>query len=152
MVTKGSLEWLVALEEIRMLRTRYSRLIDAHKWEGLAEVLAPDCRMDLSQAAAFLGATDADNRRAEGRAEIISFLNASFSSAKMTLHIATLPEIEFDGDDRAHGIWRQETYVKEACPELPGCGIAYGTVWDEYVRLDRRWYIQSVTVGLDMVM
>jgi hypothetical protein len=147
------LERLIALEDIRLLRTRYSRLLDAHRWGELDDVLDPDATLDLSPAAETLrGSGSNHSKPIVGRDQIIEFMNERYSSRKQLLHIATIPEIYFDDDEHARGIWRQETFIKESTPDHSGCGIAYGTVYDQYVKRASKWWITSIRVTLDMLM
>ena len=74
-----------------------------------------------------------------------------FSQFRKILHIVTIPEIEFQDAEHATGVWRQETYVKENRPDLPGTGIAYATVYDTYRKQGGIWLFTSVRVQLDLI-
>lgn len=141
------LERLLALEDIQLLRTKYCRFIDTKQFDRLTEIMTPDCGLDLREASAPLGI---ESPPVFGRDNIIAQLNG-FGDVDRLLHIVSLPEIEFQGDT-ATGIWRQETYVKNAKPDLPGCGIAYATCYDQYRRTEDGWRIVHIRVTLDMIM
>ena len=68
----------------------------------------------------------------------------------LIMFIVTIPIIEFEGDDFARGTWRQETFIKENNPDLPGTGITYCTAHDTYRRHDKGWRIESVRVTIDL--
>lgn len=141
------LERLLALEDIKLLRTRYCRFVDTRQFARMAEILTPDAVLDLREASRPLGIESAP---LYGRDAIIAQLEA-FADVDRLLHIVSLPEIEFEGDE-ATGVWRQETYVKNARPDLPGCGIAYATCYDRYRKTEAGWRISAVRVTLDMIM
>jgi len=141
------LERLLALEDIKLLRTKYCRFVDSRQFRRMAEIMTTDCVLDLREASGPLGI---ESQPIHGCTAIIAQLEA-FSDVDRLLHIVTLPEIEFDGDE-ATGVWRQETYVKNARPDLPGCGIAYATCHDRYRRTPDGWRISHVRVTLDMIM
>jgi len=141
------LERLLALEDIRMLRAKYCQYIDSHRWRDLEQVLAPDAVLDLSGTGAVLGRAVPP---VAGREQIIRLFETGFDRLKMLLHIVTIPIIEFEGDDFARGTWRQETFIKENNPDLPGTGITYCTAHDTYRRHDKGWRIESVRVTIDL--
>lgn len=142
------LERLLALEDIRLLRHRYCRFIDSHQFARLIEVLTPDARLDMTEATRGLGLAGV---AVEGIGRIVPLL-AGYADGAMFLHLALNPEIEFQSDTAATGIWRQETYLKAAQPTLPGCGIGYATIHDSYRKTPDGWRIASVRVVLDMVV
>lgn len=142
-------ERLLALEDIRLLRAQYCRFIDSHQFARLAEVLTGDAVLDMSPTAKVLGATVEPIR---GRGDIIAMMEKVFVSLQKLLHIVTSPEIAFQDDAHAIGIWRQETFIKENRADIPGTGIAYATVHDTYRKERGRWLIASVRVEIDLVL
>ncbi|MET0370651.1 MAG: nuclear transport factor 2 family protein [Sphingobium sp.] len=148
-----AIERLLALEEIRLLRARYSQAIDAKRWSDLENILSPDAVLDLSPAAeTLLSAGRVQTAAITGRTQILLYLEDRFRHSTKRLHIATMPQIEFEGSTRAKGVWRQETYIGEAVPDHQGTGIAYGFVHDEYRKIDGIWLISSVKVTLDLIL
>lgn len=144
------LERLVALEDIKLLRAKYCYFIDNHLWSRFPEIMTEDAVLDMSDPTEKL-----NNRTLDpivGRDKIIGLMDAVFRDLRQLLHIVTMPQIEFESPEFATGIWRQETFVNELRPEAPGTGIAYGTVFDSYQKIDGRWWIKSVRVQLDLVM
>jgi hypothetical protein len=143
------LERLLAIEDIKLLRAKYCRSIDSHTFDRLREVLTEDFLLDMSPTARVLGT---EVKPISGRETVIGMMHKAFAPLEMLLHIVTIPEIEFQDEGRATGVWRQETFVKENRPELPGLGLAYATVFDTYRKEPEGWRIASVRVELDIVL
>jgi hypothetical protein len=143
------LERLLAIEDIKTLRAKYCRSIDSHNFDRLREVLTEDFLLDMSPTGKVLGS---EVQPIEGRETVIGMMHKAFAPMKMLLHIVTIPEIEFQDEARATGVWRQETFIKETRPELPGLGLAYATVFDTYRKEAEGWRIASVRVELDIVL
>lgn len=142
-------ERLLALEDIRLLRAQYGRFIDSHQFARLADVLTENAVLDMSPTGKVLGANIAP---IHGREQIISMMEKFFSSLEKLLHIVTNPEIAFEDGEHATGIWRQETFIKENRPDIPGTGITHATVFDTYRKEGGRWFIASVRVDIDLVL
>ena len=143
------LDRLLALEDIKLLRAKYCRYIDSHQFDRLAGILTEDFLLDMSPTSKVLGT---EVKPLQGRDTVVAMMNAAFAPLKMLLHIVTIPEIEFQDGEHATGVWRQETYIKENRPDLPGSGLAYATVFDTYRKEDGRWLIASVRVELEVLL
>ena len=143
------LDRLLALEDIKLLRAKYCRSIDSHDFARLRDIITEDFLLDMSPTGKVLGQPV---EPVHGRDAVMALMEQGFSQLRMLLHIVTIPEIEFQNDSHATGVWRQETFVKETRPDLPGTGIAYATVFDTYRKEAGRWLIASVRVELDVVL
>jgi hypothetical protein len=143
------LQRLLAIEDIKLLRARYCRSIDSHTFDRLGDVLTEDFVLDMSPTGKVLGS---EVPVISGRDTVIAMFHSAFASLKMLLHIVTIPEIEFQDETHATGVWRQETFIKENRSELPGLGLAYATVFDTYRKETEGWRIASVRVELDIVL
>lgn len=143
------LDRLLAIEDIKLLRAKYCRRIDGHRFAELAEILTEDFLLDMSPTGKVLGA---EVRPLRGRDTIIAMMQQNFAPLKMLLHIVTIPEIEFQDAENATGVWRQETFIKENGPDLPGSGLAYASVYDTYRKDGGRWLIASVRVELEVML
>jgi SnoaL-like domain len=142
------LDRLLALEDIRLLRAKYCRYIDSHKFDRLIEVLSEDFVLDMSPVNKVLGG------HAEpiiGRDKVIEYMNARYRTLSKLLHIATIPIIEFSDTDNAIGFWRQETIVNQWDAGVPAA-IAYATAMDSYRRVGGEWLISSVRLEIDIVI
>jgi hypothetical protein len=95
---------LAALEEIRRLKYRYLRCVDLKLWDEMADVFTADATVDYSTLA--LG----QPVRLTGRDEIVAFLRGKLGPDIVTVHFASQPEIDIDGDE-ASGTWSFEDTV-----------------------------------------
>jgi hypothetical protein len=143
------LERLLAIEDIKLLRAKYCRSIDSHDFDRLRAILTEDFLLDMSPTGRVLGT---EVKPIKGRETVVGMMHAAFAPLKMLLHIVTIPEIEFQDDSHATGVWRQETFIKENRPDLPGLGLAYATVFDTYRKEAEGWRIASVRVELDLTL
>ncbi len=95
---------LAALEEIRRVKYRYLRCVDLKLWDEIGDVFTADATVDYGTRA--LG----EPIRLRGRAEIVAFLRKSLGPGIVTVHFASQPEIDVDGDT-ARGTWSFEDTV-----------------------------------------
>jgi SnoaL-like domain len=95
---------LAALEEIRQVKYRYLRCVDLKLWDEIAEVFTADATVDYGTRA--LG----EPIQLTGRDEIVKFLRERLGPGIVTVHFASQPEIDIDGDT-ATGTWSFEDTV-----------------------------------------
>jgi len=135
----GTLERLLALEEIRAVQARYWRLMDGKAWDGLVDVFAPDAVMD------FPGDRGG---RTTGALDCVTYIRERVGAAR-TVHHGHTPEIEFEAPDRATGRWAMEDLI-EWPEDAPLRGIralhGWGHYHNEYVRLGTHWRISRTSV------
>jgi hypothetical protein len=136
----SDLEWLVALEEIRQLKARRDRYIDAHDWAGYESLHAPDHRsqhaaVDMSRPheAAPAAWTSA--------AEMMSNVKRILTAGQRTLiHHSYDPEIVFDTPTKARGIWAMtDCGVSRQADGSDGWYVVYGYYYETYEKRDGRW-------------
>jgi SnoaL-like protein len=124
---------LAALEEIRRLKYRYLRCVDQKLWDEIGEVFTADATVDYGTKA--LG----EPIRLRGREEIVAFLRKSLGPGIITVHFASQPEIDTDGDT-ATGTWSFEDTVIATEYRVVVKGAAFYE--DRYLRgEDGRWRI-----------
>jgi SnoaL-like domain len=124
---------LAALEEIRRLKYRYLRCVDLKLWDEMADVFTPDATVDYGTRA--LG----EPVRLAGRDEIVGFLRDRLGPDIITVHFASQPEIDVDGDE-ASGTWSFEDTVIATEYRVLIKGAAF--YQDRYARGgDGRWRI-----------
>ena len=124
---------LAALEEIRRLKYRYLRCVDLKLWDEIADVFTPGATVDYGTLA--LG----QPIRLTGRDEIVAFLRDQLGPGIITVHSATQPEIDVDGD-QASGTWSFEDTVIATEYRVLVKGAAF--YQDRYARGgDGRWRI-----------
>jgi len=124
---------LVTLEEIRQVKYRYLRCVDQKRWDEMAEVFTPDATVDYGTLA--LG----QPIKLSGRDEIIAFLRENLGPGIVTVHSASQPEIDIDGNV-ATGTWSFEDTVIATEFRMLIKGAAFYE--DRYIRgEDGRWRI-----------
>jgi hypothetical protein len=124
---------LVALEEIRRVKYRYLRCVDLKLWDEIGETFTADATADYGTPA--LGKP----LQLKGRDEIVTFLRDSLGPDIITVHFASQPEIDIDGDT-ATGTWCFEDTVIATEYRVVIKGSAFYE--DRYARGDDgRWRI-----------
>ena len=124
---------LAALEEIRRLKYRYLRCVDLKLWDEIGEVFTDDATVDYGTKA--LG----EPIKLAGRDEIVKFLRDSLGPGIVTVHFASQPEIDIDGD-AASGTWSFKVTVIATQFDVLIEGAAFYE--DRYARgADGRWRI-----------
>jgi len=124
---------LAALEEIRRLKYRYLRCVDLKLWDEIGEVFTEDATVDYGTKA--LG----EPIKLAGREEIVKFLRDSLGPGIVTVHFASQPEIDVDGDT-ASGTWSFTDTVIATQFDVLIEGAAFYE--DRYARgADGRWRI-----------
>ncbi|WP_306999598.1 nuclear transport factor 2 family protein [Amycolatopsis thermophila] len=95
---------LTAIEAIRRTKHAYLRCVDLKRWDELAGTLAEDATADYGTP------TYGDPIRLTGRTAIVDFLRKRLVPEIITVHLATQPEIDVDGDT-ATGRWAFQDQV-----------------------------------------
>ena len=114
--------------EIEQLKARYFRCVDLRLWDELAGVFTDDAEMHIAQT------------HTRGREAIVDMIRSALDGVS-TVHHGHMPEIDFDGDDRATGIWAMfDVAEREGRPVRVG----FGHYHEEYVRDGGAWRIAAV--------
>jgi len=115
---------------ITRLKYQYFRHLDLKEFDALGALLTDGCT----------AAYDDGNLSFEGRDAIVSFLSDSLSSAGLiSEHHGHHPEIDFNGDESATGVWYLEDRVLIPEADLEISGTAFYE--DRYERVDGQWRI-----------
>jgi hypothetical protein len=131
--TAAAVQKLAALEEIRRVKHRYLRCVDLKRWDELAETFTADATADYGTPA--LGKPI----RLASRDSIVAFLRERLGPDIITVHFASQPEIDVDGDS-ATGTWCFEDTVIATGYRVVITGAAFYE--DRYQRgTDGRWRI-----------
>jgi hypothetical protein len=144
------IEKLLAIEEIKLLRYRWSRFVDEGSWGQIAQLLAADAELDLSATRRLASGTDIPP--VKGSEAICRWLEEGLGRVPDQLHIVTMPEITFLSDSQAEGIWRQESHIPAMAGHDGKAGIGYGTIRDGYRKIDGRWLMHRMGVSVDLVL
>ena len=123
------------LEQIRLLKARFLRLLDSKEWTDFELLLTPDATFD------FPGPTG-ERQHMQGAAEFVAMLRTNLAD-RVTVHHGHMPEITFDSEDRASGVWAMEDKLWFG-PDSPIEHVhGYGHYHETYVRTPEGWRIAS---------
>lgn len=121
------------IEEIRKLKARYFRGLDAKDWELYASVFAEDVVVDL---------TLAGGERYEGREAFTAY--ARSLKLVQSVHHGHMPEIELTGPATASGVWGLEDYnLWEDGTQNHG----WGHYLETYEKQGERWFIKTMKLS-----
>jgi hypothetical protein len=128
-VVEQQLDRLRQVEEIRHLRERYCRYVDAQQWDDLKSILATDYRHYATNTVGAMPILVADS--ADAFLQRVRTLTASST----TVHACFMPDITLRDDTHATGRWSMTDVVSH--PTDPRMRFAgRGHYDDEYVRGD----------------
>ena len=137
---------LLDIEEIKHLKARYFRLLDAKDWPGWVDVFTADLEFVYVDPTVQNVPPDAerlaDGRALVGREQLVAFVSESMRNVT-TIHHGHMPEIALVDGDTAVGHWGLTNYC-----EYRGADGAlhwlrgYGHYDDAYVRTDDGWRIR----------
>ena len=131
----SDIEWLVALEEIRQLKARRDRYVDAHDWDAYEALHAPDHVSHHAPDPTLGGQPEPWTSAAEMVRNVRSIMEGM-----ITIHHSYDPEIVFETKNRARGIWAMTTaQVDQDADGQPGWAISYGYYYETYERRKGRW-------------
>jgi hypothetical protein len=130
-------EKLLAIEEIKRLKSKYFFGLDHKDWElWRREVWAPDARLLVPEA----------SREDVGIDAIIAYVSQS-TADQVSVHHGHMPDIEITSDTTARGIWAMEDrlYRSPGNPLADGSSYlhGFGHYHETYVRTPVGWRIQS---------
>ena len=121
------------VEEIKKLKARYFRSLDAKDWELYASVFAEDCLVDLRTAGGELY---------EGRAAFVAY--ASSLTLVQSVHHGHMPEIDMINATTATGVWGLEDYnLWEDGSQNHG----WGHYLETYEKVGGRWAIKTMKLS-----
>ena len=98
------IERLVAIEEIRQLKARYFRCLDAKDWDGFGAVFTEQAQLDISEE------MGPDRSPVIGREPIVELVRRAVTDA-ITVHHGHMPEITIESVDTAVGVWAMEDHL-----------------------------------------
>lgn len=128
---------LVAAEEIKTLKARFLRAVDGQQWQTVASLITPDCVMDFGSA----GGKQGSGTILRSRDEYLGHVGTGRMEGWVTSHVASMPDITFEDDDHASGIWTLFDYV--SIPESGQRPLGLLRHHDAYRRQDGQWLVAS---------
>jgi len=121
------------IEQIRQLKARYFRTMDAKDWDGMRQVFTDDLLMDTTGAGGRV-TTSAD--------EFMAILRETLDGT-ITVHQGHMPEIELTSATTATGIWAlNDIVIWPNGVRLDG----YGHYHETYEKGPDGWRIKSSTL------
>jgi hypothetical protein len=136
---------LLDLEELKKLKARYFRLMDAKEWDEFRDLLTEDLEMNFAFPDEQFYPKGAE-RTPEGWARtdrdgLLAWLVAASDGFTM-VHHAHMPDIELTGPDTATGTWSMTDFTRWDASGDPTWYRSYGGHVEDYVRTDAGWKIR----------
>jgi SnoaL-like protein len=128
-------EKLLAVEEIKTLKSRYFRYMDTKNWDGYRDLFAPD----------FAVVDEAGKPLMRGAVEFAENVK-SYLGASVTMHTGHSPEIDILSATTAKGIWGVHdilTWEKGDPREGFKKIIGWGHYHETYRKLADGWRIET---------
>lgn len=134
----NDVERLLAIEEVKCLKSRYFYYLDHREWERWRdEVWAENGLLEVPEV------LDAPIRGADN---IVAWA-ASRCEHQRSIHHGHMPDIEILSADSARGIWAMEDILRwrDLPSKAQGYSVlqGYGHYHETYIRSDAGWRIQS---------
>jgi hypothetical protein len=131
------LEKLLAIEEIKRVKSRYFYGLDHKDWDlWRSEVFAPDARLEVPEVSIEIA----------GLENIIAWV-AERTADQVSVHHGHMPDIEITSDRTAAGVWAMEDRLYRTKQHPLDDGSTYlhgfGHYHETYVRTSAGWRISS---------
>ncbi len=134
---------LVAIEDIRQLKSRYFRCMDLRDWEGMGQTFTRDALFDYSVGLAVPDADGVppppDGPVWRGRETIMATAQQVYAETT-SVHHGHCHEITIDSDTEAHGVIAMADYIR-AGDRTTQLIEGAGHYWEKYRFEDGAWRI-----------
>jgi hypothetical protein len=131
----AQLQRIIDIEDIKMLKYRYIRLVDAHRFdEWGSSCFTEDCYLSTTELGTWIG-----------RDDIVAAVRRGYGSAR-TIHQVHMPEITMTGPDTATGIWSLSDFATWPAEGGPVIDWGRGHYEDSYVRTAQGWRIERTVL------
>jgi hypothetical protein len=132
---RDSLQRLLDIEEIKQLKARYFRLLDAKEWDAWRQLFTEDARFEVPMPGDL-----------STRDSFVEVVKSNLADAR-TAHHGHMPEIEILNTTTARGTWALADYVELAPVDNQRAGIrGYGHYHERYRKDDGRWRISELVL------
>jgi len=128
-----TLDRLLALEEIRLLKARRCRAVDSKDWELYRSCHTPDAKSY---------ALGSDSEPIVGRDAMTESLKVSLAG-RTTVHHVHTPEITLTSPTSAEGVWAMEDMLWWEHKGVDYWTHGYGHYHETYEKHDGQWLIAS---------
>lgn len=125
------IEELMAREEIKLLKARRDRAVDTKDWDLYLSLHAPD---HVSHNEGY--------PRWESAQEMIDNVSQLLGPQSKSVHHSHTPEITFESDAKAKGIWAMEDMIFDAATETMVVH-GFGHYHETYEKRGDRWLFTS---------
>jgi ketosteroid isomerase-like protein len=133
---------LKEIEEIKQLKSRYFRCLDAKDWPGLAACLTDDVTFDYPP----------EQIHVSGNKDVIANFSERHATTK-TAHTGSMPCIDLKDTYHAEGIWFMTDYiidVNEKKQQTVNQG--FGRYFETYERENGVWRIMSILLERSIIV
>lgn len=124
---------LETIEEIKLLKARYFRYLDLHRWDALRDLFTDDARFDIAESTSHPATAD----------DFITSVGRHLSTA-MSVHHGHMPEIVVEDEEHASGIWAMYDLVEPGADATFPVLTGFGHYTEDYRRVDGRWRIAAL--------
>ncbi|MEJ5975833.1 nuclear transport factor 2 family protein [Novosphingobium sp. PS1R-30] len=125
------IEELMAREEIKLLKARRDRAVDTKDWDLYLSLHAPD---HVSHNEGY--------PRWESAQEMIDNVRQLLGPQSKSVHHSHTPEITFESDEKAKGIWAMEDMIFDAATDVMVVH-GFGHYHETYEKRGERWLFTS---------
>jgi SnoaL-like domain len=134
---------LAAIDEIKQIKGKYFRCLDAKDWDGLISVWAPEVELDMTHVGRSGG-------RAMSNHGALTYMQGRIGNTAWMVHHGHTPEIEFTSDTTATGIWQFEDWLRwedgNTSPDGYTDVHGWGYYDDRYLLTEDGWRISYTSV------
>ena len=137
----SDVERLIAIEDIKQLKSRRDRAVDMKDWKTLEALHAPDHHSYVMDFPPWTSAAEMIERTRKGMEGVTS------------VHHSHTPDITFESPTRAKGIWAMTDYLSWKKGEEEHWLYGYGFYQETYEKRDGRWiYVERRLTRLKVDM
>lgn len=132
-----SIEKLIAIEAIKVVKAKYFRFVDTKDWDGLRAIFTPDAQLEVPEARTGPAGID----------QSLIFFEQALEGA-VSVHFGHMPEIEIESENHARAIWPMDDRIYWPPERASILGYAqlrgFGHYHETYQRLNGEWKIKTM--------
>jgi SnoaL-like domain len=142
----GPVETLVALESIRVLKSRYLQAVDEKDWPAIVDIFTEDAVVDFSEEGQYhvghhgVEAEDIDPEQWKVTGAAATEVIANAVQDIVTVHHGHDPQIVVETAETARGRWSLYDRLEYGDEVMHG----YGHYHESYRRVQGKWKISSL--------
>lgn len=133
MTAVSDLDRLLAVEDIKRLKSRYFRYVDTKDWAAWRDLFTDDGHFEIG-VGTF-----------EGADQFVAHVSG-FLARATTFHHGHMPEIDVLSPDAATGIWTLYDVVEPPADSEVSPFYGYARYWERYERRNGEWKIASMRI------